>query len=295
MQPSDKVVLVTGAARGIGAATARALAARGARLALVGLEPGHLAEVAAACGPHATWHVADVADADAMQAAVGAALAEHGRLDVVFANAGIAILGPLHRLRPGDVARQVEVNLLGAFNTARATTDALVASRGYLLFNASIAAVAGIPSLGPYAASKAGVDALAAVLRTEMHAHGVDVGVAYFGWVDTDLVRQDAHPDLRAVRSGAPGPLGRAIPVSQAVAAVLRAVEGRRRVVVAPPWLAPALPLRGVLRPLLDLVGRRYAPALERRWERAAAERGVHDASRPRGPSRAGTGERAAP
>jgi hypothetical protein len=106
--------------------------------------------------------------------------------------------------------------------------------------------------------------------------------------VDTDLVRRDAHPDLGAVRA-LPGPLGRAIPVEQAAAAVLRAVEGRRRAVVAPRWLAPALPLRGVVRPLLDVVGRRYAPALERRWERAAAAHGVHDASRPRGPSRTGT------
>jgi NAD(P)-dependent dehydrogenase (short-subunit alcohol dehydrogenase family) len=288
MEVSGKVVLVTGAARGIGAAAARELASRGARLALVGLEPERLAEVVAACGPTATWHEADIADAGALQAAVAAAFAAHGRLDVVFANAGIAILGPLHRLDAGDVARQIEVNLLGAFHTARATAAALIATGGYLLFNASIAAVSGIPSLGPYAASKSGVDALAAVLRTELAAHGVAVGVVYFGWVDTDLVRRDAHPDLGAVRA-LPGPLGRAIPVEQAAAAVLRAVEGRRRAVVAPRWLAPALPLRGVVRPLLDVVGRRYAPALERRWERAAAAHGVHDASRPRGPSRTGT------
>jgi NAD(P)-dependent dehydrogenase (short-subunit alcohol dehydrogenase family) len=289
MQLSGKVVLVTGAARGIGAAAARALAERGARLALVGLEPELLAGVAAACGPTATWHEADVADPEALQAAVDAALAAHGRLDVVFANAGIAIIGPVHRLAPQDVARQLQVNVLGAFHTARSTADALIATRGYLLFNASIAAVSGIPSLGPYAASKSGVDALAAVLRTELAAHGVAVGVVYFGWVDTDLVRQDAHPDLRAVRVGAPGPLGRAIPVEQAAGAVLRAVQGRRRTVVEPRWLAPVLPLRGLVRPALDLVGRRYAPGLERRWERAVAERGMHDASRPRGPSRTGT------
>jgi NAD(P)-dependent dehydrogenase (short-subunit alcohol dehydrogenase family) len=254
----------------------------------VGLEPERLAEVAAACGPAATWHEADIADAAALQAAVAAAVAAHGHLDVVFANAGIAILGPVHRLDADDVARQFEVNLLGAFHTARATAEALIASRGYLLFNASIAAVAGIPSLGAYAASKSGVDALAAVLRTELGAHGVGVGVVYFGWVDTDLVRQDAHPDLKAVR-GLPGPLGRAIPVGQAAAAVLRAVEGRRRTVVEPRWLAPTLPLRGFVRPVLEGPGRGSARALERRWERAAAARGVRDASRPRGPSRTGT------
>jgi NAD(P)-dependent dehydrogenase (short-subunit alcohol dehydrogenase family) len=283
------VALVTGAARGIGAATARELAARGARLALVGLEPAGLRAVAEACGPQATWHEADVADPQALRAAVDAAMAAHGRLDVVFANAGIAILGPLHRLEPEDVARQVQVNLLGAFNTARLTADALIASRGYLLFNASIAAIGGIPSLGPYAASKAGIAALADVMRTELAHHGVDVGVTYFGWVDTDLVRRDAHPDLGAIRTGAPKPLRTAIPIERAVDAILHAVEGRRRQVIAPRWLAPALPLRGIVRPLVDRVARRYAPDLEERWRRAARERGVADASRPRGPSRTGT------
>jgi NAD(P)-dependent dehydrogenase (short-subunit alcohol dehydrogenase family) len=289
MELSGRVVLVTGAARGIGAHTARAMAARGARLALVGLEPDGLRATAQACGPSATWHEADVADPAALGAAIDAAIAAHGGLDVVFANAGIAILGPLHRLAPADVARQIQVNLLGAFTTARASADALIASRGYLLFNASIAAVGGIPSLGAYAASKAGIAALADVMRTELAHHGVGVGVTYFGWVDTDLVRPDAHPDLAAVRTEPPKPLRTAIPVEDAVAAIVRGVEGRRSTVVAPRWLAPALPLRGIVRPLVDAVARRYAPGLERRWERAAAERGAHDASRPRGPSRTGT------
>jgi len=282
-------VLVTGAARGIGAASAQALAARGARLALVGLEPDGLRAVAEACGNGATWHVADVADHEALGEAIGAAVAAHGWLDAVFANAGIAILGPLHRLEPADVARQLEVNLLGAFATARAAAEALIAARGYLLFNASIAAVSGIPSLGAYAASKAGLEALADVMRTELAPHGVDVGVAYFGWVDTDLVRPQAHPDLGPVRRDAPRPVRTAIPVSRAADAVVRAMEGRRSSVVAPRWLAPAIPLRGVVRPVFGRLGRRFAPRFEQRWERAAREHGVHDASRPRGPSRVGT------
>ena len=143
----------------------------------------------------------------------------------------------------------------------------------------------GIPSLGPYAASKAGIAALADVMRTELAHHGVGVGVTYFGWVDTDLVRRDAHPELGAIRTEAPRPLRSAIPVEQAVAAVVDAVEHRRSHVVAPRWIAPGLPLRGIVRPLLDRVARRYAPELEERWLRAAREHGVADASRPRGPS----------
>ena len=282
-------MLVTGGSRGIGAATARALAAQGARLALVGLEPDGLRATARACGPSATFHEADVADPVALQAAVDDALRSHGRLDIVFANAGIAIMGPLHLLEPADVERQIRVNLLGTFNTARATAQALIDARGYLLLNASIAAVAGIPSLGAYAASKAGIVALADVLRAELAHHDVAVGVAYFGWVATDLVRADAHPDLRAIRTGAPRPLSTAIPVERAVDAIVHAIDGRRRRAVAPRWLAPALPLAGIVRPLLEIAARRYAPELEERWVRAARERGVYDVSRPRGPSRTGT------
>jgi NAD(P)-dependent dehydrogenase (short-subunit alcohol dehydrogenase family) len=269
--PPDRVVLVTGAARGIGAATARAFADRGARVALVGLEPDRLQEVAAACGPAATWHEADVADNAALTAAVEAVLAAHGRIDVVFANAGIGIGGPVHRLDPAQVARLVEVNLLGAFHTAHATAGALIASRGYLLLNASISAVAAVPGLGPYAATKAGVAALGDVVREELRHHGVGVGVVYFGWVDTDLVKQAPA----RMRVGT-------IPVEQAAAAVVRGVEGRRGTIVEPRRLAPALPLAGVLRPLLGRVSRRYAPALERAWDRETGTPGsrvANDAS----------------
>ncbi len=238
MDLHGRVALVTGGSRGIGAASAIALARRGVRVALVGLEPGLLRATAGRCGPGASCHEADVADAASLRAAIDDALAVHGHLDVVFANAGVAVHGPLHRLAPADVARLLDVNLLGAAHTAWAATEALVASRGYLLFNASLAAVAGLPGLGPYAASKAGVDALAGVLRTELRPSGVAVGVAYFGFVETDMT--------------APLPARVKLPVSAAADAVVRAVEGRRARVVAPRWLAPAVPLRGVVRPLAE-------------------------------------------
>jgi NAD(P)-dependent dehydrogenase (short-subunit alcohol dehydrogenase family) len=233
-----RVALVTGAARGIGAAAARAFAARGARVALVGLEPELLRAVAADCGGGATWHEADVADPGAVHAAVDAALAAHGRLDVVLANAGIALHGPLHRLQAADARRVVEVNLLGALYTAQATTEALIATRGYLLFNASLSAALTVPGLAPYAASKAGVDALAGVLRAELRGDGVDVGVAYFSFVATDMTRGLPERML--------------IPLPAATDAILRAVQGRRAVVVAPRWMRPAIPLRGLVRPVLE-------------------------------------------
>ncbi len=241
-------MLVTGAARGIGAVTAQELARRGARLALVGLEPDALRATASLCGPAATWHPADVSDAAALRAAVAGALDAHGHLDVVFANAGVAVHGPLHRLVPADVARVLEVNLLGAAHTGWATADALIATRGYLLFNASLSALAGMPGLGPYAASKAGVDALASVMRTELRHAGVAVGVAYLGFVDTDMTREV--------------PARLKMPVTAAADAIVRAIEGRRARVVAPRWLTPAVPLRGALRPLVERISRLSALGL---------------------------------
>ena len=87
---NGKSVLITGAARGIGAETARRLAARGARVALLGLEPEELARVAAECGPSAIWIEVDVTDRDAIKAAVDEAAERMGGLDVAIANAGIA-------------------------------------------------------------------------------------------------------------------------------------------------------------------------------------------------------------
>src|SRR5215207_8846078 len=178
MVSQGPVALVTGAARGVGAASARELAHRGARLALVGPEPDRLRATAALCGPSASWHEADVTDAWELWAAVDDVLAVHGRIDVVFANAAPAL-------------------------TSWATADALVATRGYLLLNAS----------------PPGTDALAGRIRTELGPSGVAVGVAYLGRID-----DDTHE----------------APVSAAATAIARAVERRTARVVAPRWPSPA-------------------------------------------------------
>src|SRR6185312_10811064 len=110
---SGQVVFVTGAARGIGAAAAKQLAASGAKVALVGLEPEQLAEVAAQCGPDAAWFEADVTDAAALEAAVQGTVERFGGINVVIANAGIATGGSVRSIDPAAWERVVEVNLLG--------------------------------------------------------------------------------------------------------------------------------------------------------------------------------------
>jgi short-subunit dehydrogenase len=83
----------------------------------------------------------------------------------------------------------IEVNLLGSVATARAFLPALLAAEGYFLQVASLAAIAPAPLMGAYCASKAGVEAFAHALRAEVAHQGVDVGVAYLTWTDTDMVR----------------------------------------------------------------------------------------------------------
>jgi NAD(P)-dependent dehydrogenase (short-subunit alcohol dehydrogenase family) len=196
------VVLITGAARGIGAESARHLAAAGARVALVGLEPEQLERVAADCGPDAIWIEADVTDPEALERAVAATVERFGGIDVVIANAGVAAAGTVRHIDPAAFDRTIEINVLGVWRTVRAALPHVIDRRGYVLVVSSFAAVAYAPGMAPYTASKAAVEAFSNALRLEVRHLGVDVGVAYFSWIATDMVAGgDAHPAFGFARS----------------------------------------------------------------------------------------------
>ena len=248
-----KVVFVTGAARGIGAEAARQLSARGARIALVGLEPEELEARAAELGPDTAAFYADVTDVDALNEAVEATLERFGGIDVVIANAGVSAFAPVGSIRPEDFERTIEINLLGVWRTVRATLPHVVERRGYILPIASLAAVLHSPMMAPYAATKAGVEAFCDSLRSELAHTGTAVGCAYFGFIDTDLVREGmAHPATGRMRSQGPSFVGKPIPVEAAGAAIVRGIEKRSRTVVAPGWVRAAIVGRGVLQPLIE-------------------------------------------
>ncbi|MGX1617191.1 SDR family oxidoreductase [Micromonospora chalcea] len=257
---AGKVVLVTGAARGIGAHTARLAAARGARLALVGLEPDRLAALAAELGPGHVWFAADVTDQAALAAAVDGTVETLGGIDAVVANAGVANRGTI---AVGDVealVRTVEVNLIGVMRTAAATVPALVDRGGYLLIVSSAAAFAALPGMAAYCASKAGVEQFGNAVRLELAHRGVAVGTAHPSWVDTDLVRE-ACADLPAFETALaklPWPLRRTTTVIECAEAFVRAIERRSRRVYVPRAVAGVQAVRSVLvSPLADrLVGR---------------------------------------
>ncbi|MEN0013561.1 MAG: SDR family NAD(P)-dependent oxidoreductase [Solirubrobacteraceae bacterium] len=248
-------VLITGAARGIGAALAERLTEQGARVALVGLEPERLAEVAARCGG-APWREADVADADQIQAAVDALVAELGGLDVLVANAGIAKQFPLLGGDPAVLEQTLRVNVMGTYLTLRAAGPHISHANGYALAVASLAAALQAPLLGAYSASKAATEALGNTLRVELRSTGAKVGVAYFAELDTDMTSR-GFGTKAAEAFGANGSLTRVTPLSVGIDALEQGIARRSRRVFAPRWVGPILPVRMAIQPLLDRVSQR--------------------------------------
>jgi NAD(P)-dependent dehydrogenase (short-subunit alcohol dehydrogenase family) len=247
------VVMITGAARGIGAESARQLYARGHELALVGLEAAELEARAAELGPRAAAFECDVTDREALDGVVAAVVERFGGIDVVIANAGVATVGTVAALDPDEFERVVEVNLLGVYRTVKAALPHVVERRGYVLVVASLAAALHAGMMANYAMAKAGAEAFANSLRQELGPQGTAVGCAYFGFIDTDMVR-DAydHPASQRARRDAPQWAARPIPVSEAGAAIVRGVEGRRARVWAPRWVGAVLALRGIVMPLIE-------------------------------------------
>ena len=235
------VVVVTGAAGGLGAELSRQLTARGARGALLAL-PG---DVVPDLPGSAAWTV-DVTDAARLEQVAAEVLAHFGRVDAVVVNAGLGTSGPLLTMDPASYERVIEVNLLGSVRTVRAFLPALVASRGHVLQIASLAAMVHAPLMSAYAASKAGVEAMAHSLRPELAHLGVTVGVAYLAFTDTAMVQAaDADPALKALRTGLPGPFGTTYPLVPAVARIVTGMERRAPHVYAQAWLRMMTLVRG--------------------------------------------------
>lgn len=272
-----RVVVVTGAARGVGAVLAGKLSARGARLALVGLEPDELKKVTASLPGDAACWTADVTDRDAM-ADVAEKVREHfGQVDVVVANAGVATGGPFLGSDPDAFDRVIQVNLLGSVATARAFLPALVESRGHLLQIASLAAMTPAPMMAAYCASKSGVEAFAHCLRGELGHKGVTVGVGYLSWTDTDMVRgADEDEALRTMRARLPWPANRTYPLEPAVDRIVAGIIRRSPHVYAQWWLRGMQPVRGYLPSVIG-------GALGRREMRRAEPALARSAGAPRG------------
>ncbi len=256
MSLDGRRVLITGAARGIGAGTARRLHGRGARVALLGLEPDELERVSADCAG-APWRECDVRDREQVDTAIEEVVGELGGLDVVMANAGIAAQLPLVGGDPEVFERTVSVNLLGVYYTLRAAGEHVAHPGGYALAIASLAAAVHAPLLGAYSATKAAVEALGNTLRIELAPYGARVGVGYFAELDTDMTRRGFATAAAERLERRAGPFTRVAPLEVGIDAIERGIERRSRRVVAPGWVAGMLPVRMAIQRAVDLGTRR--------------------------------------
>ncbi|MEU0227481.1 SDR family oxidoreductase [Streptomyces sp. NPDC006284] len=258
-----RVAVVTGAARGLGAALARVLAERGAKVALLGREERTLAPVRDSLpGTSAVWQV-DVTDDRGMRLAGADIRARLGPPSVVVANAGVAEGGPFAESDPEVWRRVVEVNLIGSAATARSFLPDLFDTRGYFLQVASLASIGAAPMMSAYCASKAGVESFAHALRAEVAHRHVGVGIAYINWTDTDMVRDaDEHAVLRELRGHMPPPARKVYPAAYVAGRLVDAVERRRPSVYVPGWLRSTQLVRAAMPPVVTWLSRRELPRL---------------------------------
>jgi short-subunit dehydrogenase len=228
MRLADAVALITGASSGIGAATAAALAAAGARLVLTGRDPRRLAAVAARTG--GTAIPADLTDPDEAARLADEAVSKAGRVDVLVSNAGTGWAGTIAELSAEKAAELVNLNLLAPIQLARLLVPGMVErGRGQLVFVSSIAGATGVRNEAVYAAAKAGLNCFAESLSYELAGRGVGVTIVLPGVVDTPFFsRRGRRYDRRW-----PAP----IPADRVAQAITAAVSRDLGVVYVPGWM----------------------------------------------------------
>ena len=232
MQITDKVVAVTGGARGIGKAIATAFAARGARIALIDLTPSDLESARtelAALGADVRVYAANVAKEDQVSAALDQAVAELGRLDVMVNNAGIIKDSLLVKVRDGAVVGKmgldqwqavIDVNLTGVFLCGREAAERMIRlGHGGVIINIASISKAGNAGQSNYSAAKAGVTAMTVVWARELARFGIRAASIAPGFTRTDLLA--GMPPEMLAKVTAPVPLKRlGLPEEIAQAAV---------------------------------------------------------------------------
>lgn len=248
----NKVVFITGAARGLGAGLARKVVDNGGQVFIVDMSEAAVAEQVDQLGPNAAGCKADVTTLPEITNAMDQCAARFGCVDMVVANAGILRLGTIEHMNPQDFLDVMNVNVNGAFYTIRAAIPHLRASKGYLQVISSLAAAIHVPLMSHYAASKAAVEALADVARQEMALDGVDVGCVHPTFARTDMIKEN---DTGRLWGGHKGAFGSVEP-ELVIDAMYKGLVNRTRKVIAPKPMAPLILAPGLFHKVVEGIGR---------------------------------------
>ncbi len=227
MDPQGKIVIITGASGGIGAAAARAFAAAGASVALAARSGTELERLAAELPEHPLVVPTDVGNVSAAHALVERVIAERGQVDILINNAGVGLAGPIATLGSADLEHVLTVNLLGPLHTIQAVVAHMrQRGRGQIINVSSVVGRQALPYLGGYAASKAALDRLTEALRMELRGTGIAVTLVRPGTVQTEF-RQRRLGHGQEERRIAP----RGVPPQVVAQALLRAARREPRTI----------------------------------------------------------------
>ena len=257
--PGERSVVITGASSGLGAALAGAFARDGARLTLMARRADRLAEVAEGCGADVETVEGDVTVPGHGERLVEAAVAAHGRIDCLIANAGVSMWAPFEEVSDLSLFRRlIEVNYLGAVHCVHPALPHLKTSRGQFVAISSIQGRVGVPRHTGYSASKHALQGFCDALRMELEGSGVNVLTVVLHWLGGTELREQAYAaDGRPFGEGRRRASRDAIGLEETSAAILQAVNERRRELVMP-WKLKALLAIRALRPrLADAIVRR--------------------------------------
>jgi short-subunit dehydrogenase len=247
---TNKVVMITGASSGIGRGLAKELAGRGASVGLVARRADTLKELQAeieTAGGHALAVAGDVRDASSIKVATDTIANQLGPIDVLIANAGIGTSTDGSQVSGEEVAKVINVNVIGAAHSVSAVLPQMVERRkGQLVVISSLAAYRGLPKSAAYCASKAAVSAMFESLRLDLAPKGIDVTIIHPGFIKTPLTagRDAQMPFL--------------MELDDAVKKIVHAIE-RRKKSYAFPWQLATIVRAGMIMPIwmYDRISRR--------------------------------------
>ncbi|MBN3789129.1 SDR family oxidoreductase [Burkholderia sp. Ac-20353] len=239
---SGKTVLITGAASGIGRATALAFAERGARLVIgdVGQGANETVEQIHALGGEAIFVKTDVSNADAVHALVATAVETYGKIDAAFNNAGILPrTAPFAEMTEEDFDRVIAVDLKGVFLCVKYEIDAMLKTGGGAIVNtASVAGVIADPGMAPYAAAKHGVIGLTKAAALDYATKGIRVNALAPGLIRTPMTDRWLRDPAMTQALMASSPMGRAAEPEEMAGVVLFLCSPAASFVTGAVWLA---------------------------------------------------------